>query len=115
MCYPSEKGTHRASDQVPRPPTGTNSQPTVNMNELKYDELKSYLSKVDFRRGLYKHVTFKRRRLTKNFEYDPATSVVYYVYKDNKNGLLSTALSTNPRLNKSQGKILTTTNTDNQP
>ena len=92
----------------------------VNVNELKYDEHKSYLRKGDFRGGANIQVRFKLGRLTKNVEYDLAISVVYYVgKKDKKNGLLSTAPSsaapsTNPRLNKSQGNKLTATNTDNQ-
>ena len=36
----------------------------VNMNELKYDERKSYLSKEDFREGANTHVRFKLGRLS---------------------------------------------------
>ena len=57
----------------------------VNINGLKYDEVKFYLSKEDFQEGANTHVRFKLERLTKSFEYDSATSVIYYVdKKDNK-------------------------------
>ena len=96
------------------------------MNELEYDELKSYLRKGDFWLRASKIVRFKLRRLEKNFEYDPAiASFMMLTRRTIKNGLLSTApsstapsttaSSTNSGLNKSQGKKLTMTNTDNQP
>ena len=51
------------------------------MSDKKYDELQKYLAEGQYHAGASKSDKYVLRQLAKNFQYDPATAVIYYIDK----------------------------------